>query len=196
MSDVSQDQTQPGPEPRVEVRRSARRSRTVTAYRERDTIVVLIPGRMSKADERRFVDDMVRRVLAREAKSAPPKGDEELFRRAEVLAAQYLDPDPPRPSAVSWVRNQNSRWGSCTPGTGTIRLSHRLQAMPDWVGDYVLLHELAHLVEANHTPRFWALVERYPRAERARGFLEGFVVGRAGTDPSVDPSDDICVADG
>lgn len=168
------------PEPRIEVRRSARRRRTVTAYRERDTIVVLLPGRMSKADERRFVDDMVRRVLAREAKSAPPRGDEDLLRRASALAEQYLTPDPPRPSAVSWVTNQNSRWGSCTPGSGTIRLSHRLRSMPEWVVDYVLLHELAHLVEANHTRRFWTLVERYPDAARARGYLEGYLAGRDG----------------
>jgi hypothetical protein len=51
--------------PRVEVRRSSRRTRTVTAYRERDTIVVLIPQRMSKADEQTFVRDMFERVLAR-----------------------------------------------------------------------------------------------------------------------------------
>ncbi len=179
MSDSVPD-SPPG-QPRVEVRRSARRRRTVTAYRERDTIVVLIPSRMSKADERRFVDDLVRRVLAREAKSAPPRGDDELLGRAVALAEQHLPPDLPRPQAVSWVRNQNARWGSCTPSTGTIRLSHRLQTMPDWVVDYVLLHEMAHLAEANHTRRFWALVERYPKAERARGFLEGYLAGRDGS---------------
>ncbi len=55
--------------PTVEVRRSSRRTRTVTAYRERDTIVVLIPQRMSKADEQTFVRDMVEKVLAREARA-------------------------------------------------------------------------------------------------------------------------------
>ena len=85
------------------------------------------------------------------------------------------------------MRNQNSRWGSCTPASGTIRITHRLQALPDWVVDYVLLHELAHLVEAGHTRRFWALVGRYPEAARARGFLEGF---QAGQNRPTEPDDD------
>jgi predicted metal-dependent hydrolase len=71
------------------------------------------------------------------------------------------------------VDNQQRRWGSCTPADRSIRLSSRLQGMPEYVVDYVLVHELAHLVEPSHDARFWALVARYPRAERARGFLEG-----------------------
>ncbi len=77
------------------------------------------------------------------------------------------------PDTVRWVDNQNSRWGSCTPSDRSIRLSTRLQGMPAWVIDYVLVHELAHLIEAGHTPAFWAWVDRYPKAERAKGFLEG-----------------------
>ena len=76
--------------PRVEVRRSSRRTRTVTAYRERDTIVVLIPQRMSKADEQTFVKDMVERVLAREARTSAPQGDDALAARARELAAVAL----------------------------------------------------------------------------------------------------------
>jgi predicted metal-dependent hydrolase len=167
--------------PRVEVRRSSRRTRTVTAYRERDTIVVLIPQRMSKADERTFVKDMVEKVLAREARASAPRSDDALASRARELAAIHLAPaldHVPEPTAVSWVTNQQQRWGSCTPSTGVIRMSHRLQSLPAWVVDYVLLHELAHLVEATHSERFWNLVGRYPEAEKAKGYLEGFLAGQ------------------
>ena len=167
--------------PRVEVRRSSRRTRTVTAYRERDTIVVLIPQRMSKADEQSFVKDMVERVLAREMRASAPRGDDALATRARELAAIYLAPaldHAPEPTAVSWVTNQQQRWGSCTPSTGVIRLSHRLRPLPAWVVDYVLLHELAHLVEPTHSEHFWSLVGRYPAAEKAKGYLEGFLAGQ------------------
>ena len=169
------------PSPRVEVRRSSRRTRTVTAYRERDTIVVLIPQRMSKADEQTFVKDMVKRVLAREARASAPRGDEALATRARELTGIYLAPaldHAPEPTAVSWVTNQQQRWGSCTPSTGVIRLSHRLQPLPAWVVDYVLLHELAHLVEPTHSDRFWSLVDGYPAAEKAKGYLEGYLAGQ------------------
>ncbi|MFL6026743.1 MAG: M48 family metallopeptidase [Friedmanniella sp.] len=178
---------------RVEVRRSSRRKRTVTAFRERDAIVVLIPERMSKADERRFVESMVQKVLAREAKVQPPRGDAALMARAAELAERHLDPfleAPVRPSDVRWVSNQRHRWGSCTPSTGVIRLSDRLQAMPSWVVDYVLVHELAHLVEASHSAAFWRLVARYPDAERGKGYLEGYLAGQ-GQPATAEDQDDV-----
>jgi len=167
--------------PRVEVRRSARRRRTVTAYRERDTIVVLVPQRMSRAEERAFVDDLVRKVLAREARAAARHGDDQLNERARQLIRLYLAPrlnESPEPRMVTWVTNQQRRWGSCTPATRVIRLSHRLQPMPPWVIDYVLVHELAHLVEPTHSAAFWRLVAGYPDAERAKGYLEGYLAGQ------------------
>ncbi len=179
-----------GSPPKVEVRRSTRRKRTVTAYRERDTIVVLIPGRMSNREERDWVDQMVRRVLAREARSRGPRGDTELGERAAALAATHLAPalgEVPTAASVTWVSNQQHRWGSCTPSTRTIRLSDRLQPLPSWVVDYVLLHELVHLVEPAHSDRFWSLVGRFPLAERARGYLEGFqAAGGADAPEAVD----------
>ncbi|MFJ5805771.1 M48 family metallopeptidase [Streptomyces sp. NPDC093093] len=156
----------------VEVRRSARRRRTVSAYREGDRTVVLIPARMSEAEEQRWVGVMLDKLAAQESKRT--LGDTELTERAERLSEQYFD-GRARPRSVRWVTNQNTRWGSCTPAEGSIRLSHRLQGMPEYVVDYVLLHELAHLLVPGHGPRFWNLLEAYPKTERARGYLEGVV---------------------
>lgn len=159
-------------EPRaVEVRRSRRRRRTVSAYRNDDgTVVVLLPARMTKAEEKEWVATMVARLEKSERRSRP--SDSALARRAGTLSQRYLE-GLARPETVRWVDNQQHRWGSCTPADKAIRLSTRLQGMPGWVIDYVLLHELAHLLEAGHTQAFWRMVDRFPKAERARGFLEG-----------------------
>jgi predicted metal-dependent hydrolase len=157
-------------EPLVEVRRSARRRRTVSAYRDGDRTVVLIPARMSRAEERRWVAAMLERLDRQDRKLRP--GDEALLERAVALSRRYLE-GAPVPASVRWVGNQGSRWGSCTPVDRTIRLSDRLQGMPGWVLDYVLVHELVHLRVPGHGADFWAEVEQFPRTERARGYLEG-----------------------
>ncbi len=154
----------------VEVRRSTRRRRTVSAYRSGDRVVVLLPARLAPAEEQRWVDTMVGRLVRREARVRP--GDTALERRALELSRRYLD-GTATPASVRWTDRQNSRWGSCTPADRTIRISSRLRGVPAWVLDYVLVHELGHLREASHDKRFWAMVDRYPRAGRAQGFLEG-----------------------
>ena len=157
----------------IEVRRSQRRRRTVSAYRDGERVVVLIPAQFTRAEEREWVDRMLERLDAREQRAR--RTDGELSTRAQRLAQRYLAEHPraSRPVSVRWVTNQNGRWGSCTPADRTIRISHRVQVMPDWVIDYVLLHELAHLVVPSHSPAFWTLLSRYPKTERARGYLEG-----------------------
>jgi len=164
--------------PLVEIRRSPRRRRTVSAYRDGEKIVILMPARMAKADEQRLIREMVERVTLREARLQQRglrSSDQALAVRAKELSKAHLDCRA-HPSDVRWVTNMQHRWGSCTPTDGTIRLSHRLMPMPAWVIDYVLMHELSHLLEPGHGPRFWSWVERYPRTERARGFLEGIAL--------------------
>ena len=156
----------------VEVRRSARRRRTVSAYRDGDRTIVLVPARLSRAEEERWVETMLARLRAKDEQRSRGRSDDELMARAARLSRAHLD-GRARPAVGKWVTNQASRWGSCTPLDATIRLSHRLREMPDWVVDYVLVHELAHLVVPDHSKAFWALVERYPHAERARGYLLG-----------------------
>ncbi|MBY9075468.1 M48 family metallopeptidase [Nocardioides sp. WL0053] len=157
-------------EPIVEVRRSRKRRRTVAAYREDDKVIVMIPARLTRAEEQEWVATMLKRLEKSDQRRRP--SDSGLKRRAVGLSDRYLS-GLARPDTVRWVDNQNSRWGSCTPSDRSIRLSRRLQGMPSWVIDYVLVHELAHLIEAGHTPAFWEWVDRYPKAERAKGFLEG-----------------------
>src|SRR5215204_5576156 len=96
-------------EPVVEVRRSARRRRTVTAFRENGRVVVCVPARFSKAEEAQWVDTMLRRLATKESRRRP--SDEQLLARARELARRYLD-GRIRPRSVSWSATQQARWGS------------------------------------------------------------------------------------
>jgi predicted metal-dependent hydrolase len=167
----------------VEVVRSPRRRRTISAHRDGDRIVVQVPARMSRAEEAQWVEQMTRRVLAGERRAH--RSDDELMRRATELSVRHLG-GRAVPAAVRWVDNQVSCWGSCTPADRTIRLSRRLVGMPDYVVDYVLLHELAHLLVPGHGREFWALLAAYPKLERARGYLEG-VAAAAGLPGLAEP---------
>jgi predicted metal-dependent hydrolase len=152
----------------------------VSAYRDGDRTVVLIPARMTRAEERQWVEVMVERLSAQEQRRRP--SDAGLLARARELSARYLD-GKADPSSVRWVSNQSARWGSCTPSDRSIRLSTRLRGMPPYVVDYVLVHELAHLIIDGHGNDFWALLASYPKTERARGYLDG-VAAAAGLDLS------------
>jgi hypothetical protein len=143
--------------------RSAKRRRTIQARQLGDVLRVHVPASLSQAEEDHWVAVMLRRFERRRQVS-----DADLAERAGALADRH---GLPRPANIRWVENQQKRWGSCTPFDGTIRISDRLAEYPSWVLEYVVVHELAHLVEPSHGPAFKALVNRYPRAERARGFL-------------------------
>ena len=180
-----------GPAGAVEVRRSGRRRRTVSAYREDGRTIVLIPARFTRAEERHWVETMLGRLAAGDQRRRP--SDDQLLRRSAELSERYLD-GAAHPSSVRWAGNQLSRWGSCTPADATIRVSTRLRGMPGYVLDYVLLHELAHLLRPAHDRAFWRLLEAYPRVERARGYLEGYAAagghdGGDDPDPAADPGD-------
>jgi predicted metal-dependent hydrolase len=78
--------------------------------------------------------------------------------------------------SIRWVSNMRKRLGSCTvggPTDGDIRISDRIQGWPKWVVEYVVAHELTHRKFPNHSREFWTYVRRYPKAERARGFILG-----------------------
>ncbi len=154
----------PEPPPlKTEVIRSPNRRKTAEARLVGDTLVIRIPGRCTKADEAELVAHFVDKFERSRSRALV-----DLEGRAQTLARQ-LDLQTPR--SIEWVSNQRHRWGSCTPANGTIRLSDRMAGFPEWVIDYVIVHELAHLDELHHNDRFWSIVARYPLAERARGYL-------------------------
>lgn len=147
----------------VEVKRSSRRRKTVEARLVDGTLRVAIPATMTEAEEAHWVGVM-RDRLARRSR----RDEIDLVARARRLAKRFSLPEP---SAITWLSRQATRWGSCSVDSGRVRISDRLAGYPDWVIDYVIVHELAHLLEMGHTPRFWEIVNRYRLAERARGYL-------------------------
>lgn len=186
----------PGPSaPAVEVIRSSRRRKSASARMRTDgTIEVRVPALLGAAEEAEVVRGLVAKVTAKVAARATAT-DEQLLARAHELADLYLD--GVRATEVTWSARMEHRWASCSTTTGRIRVSNRLATVPGWVLDDVLVHELAHLIEPNHSPAFHALVARHPEHERARAFLEGLLhgqrlanVGRPGADEPDAPYED------
>ncbi|MBO0702858.1 MAG: M48 family metallopeptidase [Candidatus Dormibacteraeota bacterium] len=155
-----------GPSPQLRIIPSARRRRSSSARLIDNVVEVRVPALMPAAEQRRVAERLRDRIVRsiQRVHRAP-----DLERRGQELNRSLFG-GRLRWQAIGFAE-QRSRWGSCTPGSGTIRIARRAAGLPSWVLDYLLVHELAHLVEGNHGPRFWELVERYPLTERARGYL-------------------------
>lgn len=158
-----------------EIRRSKRRKKSVGAYREQGKTIIVAPVRMSLKEVHGYAQELIERLNSQYEKLA---SNELLEERARYLTKTYLDVDVfevhPVSVNVQWVTNQNSQWGSCTPSDGKIRISHRIQGMPQYVVDAVLLHELIHLLVADHSPRFYAYLERFADYKIAKEYLAGY----------------------
>jgi predicted metal-dependent hydrolase len=126
-----------------------------------------VPAGMPEAEREEWAERMRARLERRLRRARPT--EERLDERARVLNRRHFG------GRLRWTSiafaEQTSRWGSCTFGAGVIRISTRAAGLPDWVLDYLLVHELAHLEVPHHGPAFWDLVNRYPLTERARGYL-------------------------
>lgn len=161
----------------IKVTRSDRRAKTVSARMVGDTLEVSAPEHLSDAELQPIIEKLAARLERRSRRRE--LDDAQLEQLAARLNSEHFG-GALSWASIAWSAQQNSRYGSCTPANRTIRISHRLATMPRFVLEYVVMHELAHLVEANHGPRFWKLVNRYPRTERARGYL--MAVGLEDTD--------------
>ena len=160
--------------PEVEVRVSARRKKTSEAKWVGERIVVSLPAHLDAESRQKTTHWLVERLLSRHRPQAH-LGDDELLERAVALSDRYLV--GARPVSVRWVTNQTARWGSCSYYSGDIRVSHRLRAVPEWVLDSVLVHEIAHLTHPDHSRAFHRLAGGYPRHEEAGLFLAGYGLG-------------------
>jgi predicted metal-dependent hydrolase len=170
--------------PVLRVIRSARRRSTISArLAENGSVLeVLAPAGISESELAPAIEKLKARLLRR-AEKHETANDRELARRAAELNCQYFG-GKLHWREIRYVTNQQRRFGSCTPATGAIRISHRVATLPGWVRDYVIVHELAHLAEPNHGRRFWQAVERYPKTERARGYLMALGLEWEGDDPA------------
>ena len=174
----------------VEVRRSVRRRRSMSARLEQGRIIVLAPAHLSAAAERTSVEQLVRKLTSRRRTA---RSDDALMQRAEELTQRYI-PGAPRPTSVRWVPAMTSRWASCTPTTGAIRVSETVREMPQYVVDGVLIHELAHLVESGHGPEFQRIVRAYPQHDLVEAYLAGASFG-ARQRPGALPADGLSALD-
>lgn len=158
-----------------EIRRSKRRKKSVGAFREQGRTIIVAPIRMSTKEVHEYAQELIQKLNFQHEKIS---SQELLEKRARYLVQTYLDVDVftehPVPVKIRWVTNQNSRWGSCTPGDGNIRISHRLQGMPEYVIDAVVLHELVHLIVADHSPRFYEYLAKFEDYRLAKEYLAGY----------------------
>ncbi len=122
---------------------------THTGRLEGSTIVLRLCRGVEPSERVKAIRTLLSRVVA---------GDfqREIERRVYEINRQTVN----RPIRGVYLKYNTSNWGSCSP-QGNINLSTRLLFAPREVQDYVILHELAHLVEANHSDRFWAVIAQY-----------------------------------
>jgi predicted metal-dependent hydrolase len=153
--------------PPVRVIATRRRRRTVTARLRSGVRELLVPSWMSAADRDRWAEAMRLRLEKRMRRSLPT--DERLERRAHELNRRHFG------GRLTWssigFAEMATRWGSCSFAEGAIRVATRAAKLPEWVLDYLVVHELAHLEHSDHGPAFHELENRYPLTERAKGYL-------------------------
>jgi predicted metal-dependent hydrolase len=160
--------------PAFRVIRKERRRRSISAFRQGGVIEIHIPAKMSRRQEIEVIPEMIAMVLRREARSR--KTDSQLMEIGLQLLAKYLPECEVKPASINW-RNMSERWGSCTTADRTIRISDRLIGAPQYVLDYIIFHELIHLVIPGHDRSFYNYLDRFTEQSKAEAFLEGFELG-------------------
>jgi predicted metal-dependent hydrolase len=159
--------------PPIRIVASRQRRRTVAARLRSGVLELLVPSWMPQAERQQWAETMRRRLERRMERTRPT--DERLAERARTLNVRHFG------GRLRWMSigfvDMAHNWGSCTFTTGEIRIARRAAGLPDWVLDYLVVHELAHLEHSDHGPAFHEMVNRYPRTERAMGYLMAIDAG-------------------
>ena len=166
--------TLPADLPAYRVIRKERRRRSISAFRQGGVIEIHIPAKMSRRQEMEIIPEMIAMVLRREARSR--KTDSQLMQIGSELLTKYLPEFDVKPASINW-RDMSERWGSCTTVDRTIRISDRLIGAPQYVLDYIIFHELIHLIIPGHDQSFYDYLNRFTEQGKAEAFLEGFELG-------------------
>lgn len=166
----------------VTIVRSRRRKKTIQTKYGEGRLWIYLPAGMNSKDEQKWIDRMVEKNERWKRKRSVKSSDTWLEQRARKLNKDYFD--DVLEFSIKYVTNQNSRFGSCTSVDRSIRISERVKTMPSWVQDYIIIHELAHLIYPDHSKMFWAIVNRFRYAERAKGYLIAL-----GSDASIEETD-------
>jgi len=153
----------------IKILRSKKRKRTVSARMLKDILVVRAPENIPESRLQKAIAELKARIEKKRLKEELNK-DENLAQRAKEFNFRYFE-NQLKINSIEYVTDQNSKFGCCNYRSGCIRISHRISAMPQWVRDYVIIHELAHLAVPDHSQAFWEIVNRYKFTERARGYL-------------------------
>ena len=170
--DEGENLTLPGvDEGEIVVIRSNRRKKSISAYRQGGRIVISIPARLSKADERAIVPEMIAKIRSQEESQTP--GEAELAARIDRLLSELAPEITSRPVSVHW-HPMRERWGSCTSVDRSIRISDRLKLAPEYALDYVLFHEAIHLQYFDHGEEFTEVLNRFEDSELASAYLDGY----------------------
>ncbi len=153
----------------VEIIRTGRRMRTASARVVKDTMYVRVPDNIPAGDLSRIVGEL-RRKLEKKLLKDRLNSHDDLKQRAGKLNKKYFS-GALKFCSIGYVTGQRAKFGCCDTRKRVIRIAHHVASMPVWVREYVIMHELAHLIEPNHGRAFWEIVDKYPLAERAKGFL-------------------------